>query len=33
MDALMKEAKELLSITVASIKTAKKNKKNYRSRT
>jgi four helix bundle protein len=33
MEALMKEAMELLSITVASIKTAKKNKKINRSRT
>ena len=33
MEALMKEARELLSITVASINTAKKNKKINRSRT
>ena len=33
MEALMKEARELLSITVASINTAKKNKKFNRSRT
>ena len=33
MEALMKEARELLSITVASIKTAKKNKNISRSRT